>query len=88
MSKKETPIDDLAHAMGTGFRELNEHLDGTQTIITEMRADMREIQTDIKGVKEKIEVVRFEVNGISFDNQKIMEQIRNLEIHAFGSTRD
>ena len=77
----EVKIDNLANAVGQGFKEVHERLD---------RVDNRHehVEGRLGAVEEQVKLLRADVQEIRYDHKKMLTRIENLELKAFGSLQE
>lgn len=92
MGKKETTLDDVVNMVGTGFRELRVELvtrmDGLEAQMNGFEKRMDSFEKRMNTLDEKIDIVNANVKSLSFDYQKVLDRVRNLEVRTFGSVQE
>ena len=74
-------IDNLAVAVGKGFKEVGERFD-------RLEGRMGGIEGRMGVLEQKIDLLRTDVAEIRFDHQKVLARVQNLELKTFGSLQE
>ena len=89
--KKETTLDDLANAMGQGFKEVQGQFKEVQQQFKEVHERIdgfeKNVEGRFNGLEEQTNIIRQEIQLMHFDNKKIESRVERLEMKTFGSVQ-
>lgn len=84
----EEKIDNLANAVGQGFKEVHERLDRVEGRLGNVEGRLENVEGRLVVVEQKIDLLRADVQEIHYDHKKMLTHIEKLELQTFGAVQE